>query len=1206
MLSRRNQLKAVTIDLSLCLYRFLRSLFVLLSQSLLVDMSSSAMPDVEDVPFVLASGRVWFRFSQNDIPSLNITPLIQDSYFRTNIWRTADRYRFRQGPVYCRDFAFEPGGRDPALLLSWSSFKYFKRAVDAATGDVGPLKSFAAELFLHRLETPTRSGAWLGAGGVGVQGLDEKKRKLESGEALNIDDSQPNKKQRLTLETPHRRNRNNTPTTAERSRRSRARRKQELADLKGKTASEIRILKGTIASLRLQLNKKETRILTLETDLTEAQAKLTFFMAHNPNGRVAVNAADESEARKNIAEQLRVSEQKNKELHFELLEQQKVAVQQQGLVQQHQRLANRRAKESRKRLAYINELESRQQELEVHVREIESKIEALSTKDKWDFGLARKLDATRQYSILLKERAELVEKIAYELPALDGLIQFYLAVSVGTPKKLAIEQVRAAHRGKKRKAQTVRRWINTWEREHSYPGIREPPKIWWMEDNAFLSAVKTHIRENAQTKGKPNLTARSFIAWFNSQDKAIEHGQKYCERTGIYWLHRLGFDQHLVGGSSIYFDRHEATDVVKDRNERFLPEYRKYWRRTRSFATDGMTPLDDLADSASAFRKNGKDDFLRSRYRQAMSEIREQFARSIWDFGKTLFWHRKRLGEWPGVELDLRDGFLKQERFEERATDAKYYRELRWKGDNDMLAFMYQNGFVRPENDVPSGCIHGDMRPGGCNAALRVVVMPIQDETANFHADGQTKMWAEKNGGRGHKHKNRGSSIQNSGWAVEDGSGLVELSFLQTTMVIRQISRMLREVEDWATESNARPEAAMEKVKNEIGAIAGEKIATDGTEQTNLGPRMFKLAFSPPTYANWTVAQLQEELKFRGVDVGPKTTKPALQQKLREDEDKYKRSTVAGLRKWTDDTLDWLWQRGSLPTPHPQMAREKGGEQAYVEYAPLYHGLQADVFLRVGKGLDGYWTAEKFHDQFEHVLLLLELRNPGEQKVFLIDNSSNHGGRGKDGLSVTDMRVNDGKKGRVQHDTFWEDKHGVRHEQRMTMENGLPKGLRTVLRERGLIDVVNEKTAYEIRSQDWPPDRSPNKLKRAELAELLAKQADFIGERSLIEKSCEPGDHVILWGVKCHPELMFIEQKWGFTKPKIRAEVNDKSVGFVQLVFEKMRAMPLISLQRFARRARDTMALYERGTALVDLAKALKERKRHRCAAGSLAPEREQ
>jgi hypothetical protein len=157
-----------------------------------------------------------------------------------------------------------------------------------------------------------------------------------------------------------------------------------------------------------------------------------------------------------------------------------------------------------------------------------------------------------------------------------------------------------------------------------------------------------------------------------------------------------------------------------------------------------------------------------------------------------------------------------------------------------------------------------------------------------------------------------------------------------------------------------------------------------------------------------------------------------------------------------------------------------------------------------------------------------------------------------------------------------------------------------------LIDVVNEKTAYEIRSQDWPPDRSPNKLKRAELAELLAKQADFIGERSLIEKSCEPGDHVILWGVKCHPELMFIEQKWGFTKPKIRAEVNDKSVGFVQVVFEKMRAMPLISLQRFARRARDTMALYERGTALVDLAKALKERKRHRCAAGSLAPEREQ
>lgn len=81
---------------------------------------------------------------------------------------------------------------------------------------------------------------------------------------------------------------------------------------------------------------------------------------------------------------------------------------------------------------------------------------------------------------------------------------------------------------------------------------------------------------------------------------------------------------------------------------------------------------------------------------------------------------------------------------------------------------------------------------------------------------------------------------------------------------------------------------------------------------------------------------------------------------------------------------------------------------------------------------------------------------------------------------------------------------------------------------------------------------------------------------------------------KCHPELMYIEQKWGLVKPKIRKRVNGSSVGFMAMVFEEMRAAPLLSIQRFARKCRDTLAIYKEGREYEEVPGLLKEKKSHR------------
>lgn len=72
--------------------------------------------------------------------------------------------------------------------------------------------------------------------------------------------------------------------------------------------------------------------------------------------------------------------------------------------------------------------------------------------------------------------------------------------------------------------------------------------------------------------------------------------------------------------------------------------------------------------------------------------------------------------------------------------------------------------------------------------------------------------------------------------------------------------------------------------------------------------------------------------------------------------------------------------------------------------------------------------------------------------VFLIDNAPSHLKKAENALNAKEMNKKPGGAQPVMRDTFWIDDDGKRHEQKLVDDDGVPKGLKRVLQERGIGD----------------------------------------------------------------------------------------------------------------------------------------------------------
>ena len=122
---------------------------------------------------------------------------------------------------------------------------------------------------------------------------------------------------------------------------------------------------------------------------------------------------------------------------------------------------------------------------------------------------------------------------------------------------------------------TVREWRGTFLcNDGSFPGSLQGryQLTGVLGQNEELNKhVRKYVRENANIKGKPNMTTASFCQWVNNEllpNSVLEPGfpRKISVDTARRWLHHLDF-KVLDRKNGVYIDGHEREDVVAYRKE---------------------------------------------------------------------------------------------------------------------------------------------------------------------------------------------------------------------------------------------------------------------------------------------------------------------------------------------------------------------------------------------------------------------------------------------------------------------------------------------------------------------------------------------------------------------------------------------------------------------------------------------------------------
>ena len=116
---------------------------------------------------------------------------------------------------------------------------------------------------------------------------------------------------------------------------------------------------------------------------------------------------------------------------------------------------------------------------------------------------------------------------------------------------------------------TVRQWRADFHENQTIPdsqqGRYQRSGVLWSSEALNTKATR-YARENANVKGRPNLTTHSFCRWVNDEllpNEILEPGfpRKVSVETARRWLHELGFEP-LCSGKGMFFDGHEREDVV--------------------------------------------------------------------------------------------------------------------------------------------------------------------------------------------------------------------------------------------------------------------------------------------------------------------------------------------------------------------------------------------------------------------------------------------------------------------------------------------------------------------------------------------------------------------------------------------------------------------------------------------------------------------
>ena len=160
---------------------------------------------------------------------------------------------------------------------------------------------------------------------------------------------------------------------------------------------------------------------------------------------------------------------------------------------------------------------------------------------------------------------------------------------------------------------------------------------------------------------------------------------------------------------------------------------------------------------------------------------------------------------------------------------------------------------------------------------------------------------------------------------------------------------------------------------------------------------------------------------------------------------------------------------------------------------------------------DGYFTNDHLMAQVAKTIDIFERIHPDAIGLFLFDNAPSHRKVADDALNADRMNVGPGGKQPKMRDAWWGGEV-----QKMVNEDGIPKGMRHILEERGV---------------------DTTKMKAKDMRDLLKIFPDFNGQKTILEDYIERRGHMCIFYPKFHCP---IERVWCQAKKHTRAYADGR------------------------------------------------------------------
>jgi hypothetical protein len=230
---------------------------------------------------------------------------------------------------------------------------------------------------------------------------------------------------------------------------------------------------------------------------------------------------------------------------------------------------------------------------------------------------------------------------------------------------------------------------------------------------------------------------------------------------------------------------------------------------------------------------------------------------------------------------------------------------------------------------------------------------------------------------------------------------------------------------------------------------------------------------------------------------------------------------------------------------------------------------QATVQLECGG--EDWFTGDLLLDQTLNAAIpLFEQAHPGCKAVFFFDNATIHSSYADNALLAKSLALKAGY-GTAVRDTF---DYRNNRPQKMTDENGESRGLKEILKERGLW-----RPGMRVQCRKEDGNYNPICLQSCSVCArgVIAQERDFQEQRCRLAEEVEKRGHYCLFLPKFHPETNPIEYYWGATKVYTRKNCGYSLTALRKTVPEALKAVPREQILRYFEKVDRICTAYAEG-----------------------------